>query len=155
MTYQSKPEATAAKALLPLGFIPCNNDLLPFAFEDKSGPFNAMADFYHPEWDLYVEVKDRELNAKTSKATAEAALARVDPARYHKAPTYYQIQNGWNHAAVKQGIVQSTIGGPQYAVIFTGKPTDKTIELIEKRGIRALSLARFVSIVQLQQAFLS
>lgn len=155
MTYLSKPEATAAKALLPLGFIHCNQKLLPFTFEDKNGPFNAMADFYHPQWELYVEVKDRELNAKTSKATAEAALARLDPARYCKAPTYYQIQNGWNHAALKQGIVQSTIGHPQYAVVFTGKPTDKTVKLIEKRGIRALSLSRFVSLVKMQQACLS
>jgi hypothetical protein len=53
---------------------------------------------------------------------------------------------------MKQGIVQATIGSPQYAIIFTGNRTDKTLELIEKRGIRAMSLAHLTALVRLQQA---
>lgn len=115
--------------------------------------FGAKADFYHPGLELYIEIKDCHLNGKTSKANAEKADSRIDPDRLRKAPKYHQIQNQWNHAAPKQAIVQSTIGSPQFAVVFTGKPDIKTLGGIEKQGIQALSLSRFAGILRLQAEF--
>jgi hypothetical protein len=152
MAYQT-PEQIAATALSPLGFLPVNNVIMPYQFVDKDGTnFRAMADFYHPDLDLYVEVKCNHLNGKTSKMNAEKAYNRIDPVRLRKSPTYHQIQTQWNHAAAKQAVVQSTIGHPQFAVVFTKEPDEATIKRIEKQGIQALSLKRFVSILTLQLA---
>jgi len=153
MSYKS-PEQKAADVLLPLGCIHQNDKLMPYSFTDKDGTeFGAKADFYHPGLDLYIEIKDSHLNGKTSKSNAERAYNRVDPDRFRKAPRYYQIQNQWNHAAAKQAVVQSTIGPPQFAVIFTGKPDDETLGRIRKQGLQALSLSRFAGMLQLQLAF--
>jgi hypothetical protein len=153
MPYQT-PEQLAAAALNPLGFVSCNSTLLPYSFTDKDGnTFNAMADLHHPDLDLYVEVKCSHLNGKTSKTTAENAYNRIEPAkRYGKNRTYYQIQNGWNHAASKQAIVQSKIGNPQFAIVFTQPPDADTLGRIERNGIQAFSLKRFAGMIELQLA---
>lgn len=150
MTYKS-PEQRAADVLIPLGCLHQNDKLMPYTFRDKDDrEFGAKADFYHPGLDLYIEVKDSHLNGKTSKSNAEKAYSRVDPDRLRKAPRYYQIQNQWNHAAPKQAIVQSTIGSPQFAVVFTGNPDSETLKRIEKQGVQAFSLYRFAGMLQLQ-----
>jgi hypothetical protein len=105
---------------------------------------------YHAGLDLYVEIKCDHLNAKTSKANAEKAYARLDPDKLRKYPTYCQIQNQWNHAAPKQAIVQSTIGAAQFAVVFTKTPDAETLGRITKQGIQAYSLARFASLIDMQ-----
>jgi hypothetical protein len=122
------------------------------SFADKDGRvFNAMADFWHPDLDLYVEIKHSHLNGKTSKTTAENAYDRIEPAMlYGKHASYYQIQAGWNHAAAKQAIVQSKIGAPQFAAVFTKQPDNETLKRIERQGIQAYSLRRFAGIVGLQ-----
>lgn len=140
---QSKTEQKAAPVLATFGFIPCQ-DFFPVTFQDKDGKeFRAKCDFFHPELNIYVEVKDKSLNSKTSKATADKAMARLDPARYAKSPTYFQCENQWNHSASKQAIVQHHLGPAQFMVVFTGKPDDATLKLIEKRGIDAYGLEKF------------
>ncbi len=150
MAYQT-PEQLAEAKLLPLGFTLVNRTLLPFSFTDKDGvAFNAMADFYHAGLDLWVEIKCDHLNGKTSKANAEKAYNRLEPDKLRKYPTFCQIQNQWNHAAPKQAIVQSTIGSPQFAIVFTKTPDAETMGRITKQGIHAYSLARFASMIDLQ-----
>lgn len=153
MAYQS-PEQIAAAVLTPLGFYLVNRTIMPYSFTDKDGEtFNAMADFYHPVLDLYVEIKCDHLNGKTSKAKAELAYNRVEPdKRFGKRKAYYQIRNQWNHAAVKQAIVQSVIKPQQFVIAFTKTPDDETVKRIEKQGIQAHSLKRFVTMIQLQLA---
>ena len=150
MAYQT-PEQLAQAKLLPLGFTLVNCTLMPFQFKDKDGvAFNAMADFYHAELDLYVEIKCDHLNGKTSKANAEKAYARLEPDKLRQYPTYCQTRHQWNHAAPKQAIVQSTIGTAQFAVVFTKEPDAETLGRITKQGIEAYSLARFASLIELQ-----
>jgi len=89
MVYQT-PEQLAAARLTSLGFALVNRTPLSYSFTDKEGTvFNAMADFYHSELELWVEVKCNHLNGKTSKANAERAYSRVDPDKLRKHPTYY------------------------------------------------------------------
>ena len=83
------------------------------------------------------------------------SYSRVEPDRLRKAPSYYQIQNQWNHGAPKQAIVQSVIGAPQFAIVFTNQPDEETLTRITKQGIQAYSLARFASTIELQLAFQS
>lgn len=150
MAYKT-PEQKAAEILIPLGCIHQNDKFMPYSFVDKEGrEFGAKADFYHPGLELYIEIKDSHLNGKTSKANAEKAYSRVDPGRLRKAPAYYQIQNQWNHAAAKQAIVQSTVGQPQFVIIFTKEPDADTLSRISKQGIRAFSLKRFASLLDMQ-----
>lgn len=150
MAYQT-PEQLAAARLTSLGFALVNRTLLPYSFTDKDGTvFNAMADFYHAELELWVEVKCNHLNGKTSKANAERAYNRIEPEKLRKHPTYYQIQHRWNHAAPKQATVQSGIGAPQFAVVFTKQPDADTLGRIGKQGIEAYSLARFASLIELR-----
>lgn len=152
MAYQT-PEQIAGAVLTPLGFTLANKTLLPWSFQDKDGvTFNAMADFYHSGLDLWVEIKCKHLNGKTTKSNAEKAYARLDPLKLAKHPTHYQIQTQWNHSSVKHAVVQSTIGRPQYALVFTQKPDDDTLSRITKQGIQAFSLKRFASMVELQLA---
>jgi hypothetical protein len=153
MTYQS-PEQIASTLLIPLGFVLVNNRLMPYSFTDKDGQsFGAMADFYHPVLDLYVEIKCNHLNGKTSKANAELAYNRVEPEkRFGRNKTYYQIRHQWNHAAPKQAIVQTVITPQQFVIAFTKTPDDETVKRIEKLGIQAHSLKRFASLIQLQLA---
>jgi hypothetical protein len=66
--------------------------------------------------------------------------------------TYYQIQHQWNHAAPKQAIVQSAVGAPQFAIVFTKQPDEETLARITKQGLQAFSLARFASMIELQLA---
>jgi hypothetical protein len=131
-----------------------NLNRLPYQFSDKEGvAFGAMADFYCPGLDLYIEIKCSHLNARTSKAKAELAYNRVEPAkRFGKNATYYQTRHQWNHAAPKQAIVQSTVGAPQFAIVFTQQPDDATLDRIAKQGIEAYSLSRFASMIRLQLA---
>lgn len=151
----SKIEEQARKVLQPLGFIPYEA-YLPGEFVDKEGQqFEAKSDFYHPATGIYLEVKDSSLNSKTSKATAESAMARVDPDRYWRAKTYYQIQNGWNHAAAKQSAVQHVLTPENFMIVFVNKPDAKTMKLIEKYDIHACDLrhvSRYLSIMALSQA---
>ncbi|MEM8514494.1 hypothetical protein RCH14_003844 [Massilia sp. MP_M2] len=154
MAYKS-PEQKAADVLLPLGCIHQKNTYLPFSFVDKEDrEFPAKGDFYHPGLDLYIEVKHSHLNGKTSKTKAENAYNRIEPfKRTGRYATHYQIQSGWNHAASKHAIVQSKIGRAQYAIVFTEEPDEETISRIEKQGIQAFSLSRFVGMLQLQLEF--
>jgi hypothetical protein len=149
MSYQT-PEQIAALQLEPLGFVNCNKTILPYAFRDKDKEFFAMADFYHPELDLYVEIKHSHLNGKTSRRTADAAYARIEPWRLQKYSTHCQIQTQWNHSATKHAIVQSTIGAAQYVVVFTKEPDDETMKRILKLGIHAYSLDWLVKKLKLQ-----
>lgn len=150
MSYKS-PEQKAAAVLLPLGCIHQNDTLMPYTFIDKeSTEFGAKADFYHPGLDLYIEIKDSHLNGKTSKTNARNAYDRIEPYRLRQSPTFHQTRNQWNHAAPKQAIVQSTIGSPQFAIVFTGKPDAETLGRIEKQGIQAFGLKRFSSMLRLQ-----
>jgi hypothetical protein len=153
MAYKT-PEQIAAAILIPLGFVLVNLALMPYSFTDKEGVvFQAMADFYHPGLDLYVEVKCDHLNGKTSKAKAELAYNRIEPAkRYGKHAAYYQVRHQWNHAASKQAVVQSVIGSPQFAIVFTKRPDEETFKRIEKQGIQAFSLSTFENILGLQLA---
>ena len=154
MSYKS-PEQKVADVLLPLGFIHQNNKFMPYTFVDKeSTEFRAMADFYHPGLELHIEIKDSHLNGKTSKAKAENAYNRIEPFRLRQSPTFHQTINQWNHAAPKHAIVQSTIGSPQFAIVFTGMPDAETLGRIEKQGIHAFSLNRFTSMIELQLACL-
>jgi hypothetical protein len=152
MAYQS-PEQIAATVLVPLGFKLVNRTLLPFRFTDKDGnAFQAMADFYHEDLDIWVEIKANHLNGKTSKVNAERAYNRIETSKLQKYPTYYQTRHQWNHAAPKQALVQSTIGAPQYVIAFTQHPDDETLTRLTKQGIQAYSLARFASMFELQLA---
>lgn len=123
-------------------------------FVDKEGlEFGAKADFYHPDLDLYIEIKDSHLNGKTSKTKAKNAYDRIEPYRLRQSPTFHQTRNQWNHAAPKQAIVQSTVGSPQFVIAFTGNPDAETLDRIEKQGIRAFSLVRFAGMLRLQLEF--
>ena len=145
------PEQIAAAVLVPLGFILVNRQLLPWSFTDKEGQtFNAMADFYHAGLDLWVEIKCKHLNGKTTKANSEKAYSRLDPIKLAKHSAYYQIQTQWNHSSVKHALVQSTIGRAQYAIVFTQQPDEDTLARITKQGIQAFSLERFAGMVDLQ-----
>lgn len=151
MAYQT-PEQIAAARLAPLGCIDVSKTRLPLSFTDKEGiPFNAMADFYHPGLDFHIEIKCSHLNGKTSKSKAELAYNRIEPAkRFGKFASYYQVQHQWNHAAAKQAIVQSTIGAPQFVIVFTKQPDEATVKRIEKQGIQAYSLSRFAGLLAMQ-----
>ncbi len=150
MSYKS-PEQKAADVLLPLGCIHQNDKLMPYTFVDKEKTeFGAKADFYHPGLDLYIEIKDSHLNGKTSKTKARNAYDRIEPYRLRQSPTFHQTRNQWNHSAPKQAIVQSTIGSPQFAIVFTGSPDEGTLARIIKQGIQAFSLKRFASLLELQ-----
>jgi hypothetical protein len=152
MAYKT-PEQTAAAVLIPLGFILVNKTLLPYSFTDKEGTtFNAMADFYHAGLDLWVEIKCGHLNGKTSVANAKRAYERLDPMKLARYASHCQITTQWNHSSVKHALVQSTIGAPQYAIVFTKQPDDDTLSRIAKQGIQAFSLKRFANIVNLQLA---
>jgi hypothetical protein len=153
MAYQT-PEQIASEVLTPLGFNLVNRTLMPYSFTDKDGQaFKAMADFYHPLLDLYVEIKCNHLNGKTSKANAELAYNRIEPEkRFGSNKTYYQIRHQWNHAAPKQAIVQSVITPQQFVIAFTKTPDDETVKRIEKQGIQAHSLKRFAGMIHLQLA---
>lgn len=148
------PEQTAAAVLIPLGFILVNKTLLPYSFTDKEGTtFNAMADFYHAELDLWVEIKCGHLNGKTTVANAKRAYERLDPVKLARYASHCQITTQWNHSSVKHALVQSAIGAPQYAIVFTKQPDQETLTRIVKQGIQAYSLKQFAGIVGLQQAF--
>lgn len=148
------PEQTAAVVLIPLGFILVNRTLLPYSFTDKEGTtFNAMADFYHAGLDLWVEIKCGHLNGKTSVANAKRAYERLDPIKLVRHASHCQITTQWNHSSVKHALVQSTIGAPQYAIVFTKQPDEETLTRIIKQGIQAFSLKRFASMVELQLEF--
>lgn len=150
MSYKT-PEQIASALLAPLGCIDVSKTLLPYSFTDKDGPFNAMADLYHPGLDLYIEIKCSHLNGKTSRSKAELAYNRIEPAkRFGQFASYYQVQNQWNHAASKHAIVQGTIGAPQYAIVFTKQPDEATVKRVEKRGIQAFNLSRFAGILAMQ-----
>ena len=145
------PEQTAAAILIPLGFILVNKTFLPYSFTDKEGTtFNAMADFYHAELDLWVEIKCGHLNGKTSVANAKRAYERLDPVKLARYASHCQITTQWNHSSVKHALVQSAIGAPQYAIVFTKQPDEETLARIVKQGIQAYSLKQFASIVKLQ-----
>lgn len=150
----SLPEQQAASVLTRLGFVYRHGKLMPFEFLDKeNAPFSAMADYYHPALDLYVEIKHDHLNGKTSKASALRAYNALDPAKlYGKHARYYQTRNQWNHAAPKHAVVQTTIGRAQYAIVFTGQPDEETLGRLAKQGIEAYSLYRFASMIELQLA---
>jgi len=150
MAYKT-PEQIAAVTLNPLGFVLVNKTLLPYSFTDKEGTtFNAMADFYHAELDLWVEIKCGHLNGKTSVANAKRAYERLDPVKLARYASHCQITTQWNHSSVKHALVQSAIGAPQYAIVFTKQPDEETLTRIWKQGIQAYSLDRFASIVSLQ-----
>lgn len=153
MAYKT-PEQIAEATLTRLGFILINRKLMPYSFVDKDGTvFGAMADFFHPALELYVEVKCNHLNGKTSKENAERAYNRIEPAKlYGSHAAYYQVQHQWNHAAKKQVLVQSVIGAPQFAIVFTKEPDAATLARIEKQGLQAFSLSRFASMIELQLA---
>jgi hypothetical protein len=145
------PEQIAAAVLIPFGFILVNKTLLPYSFTDKEGTtFNAMADFYHAELDLWVEIKCGHLNGKTSVANAKRAYERLDPAKLARYASHCQITTQWKHSSVKHALVQSTIGAPQYAIVFTKQPDHETLIRIIKQGIQAYSLDRFASLIKLQ-----
>jgi hypothetical protein len=61
----SLPEQHAASVLTPLGFVFVHGTRMPYKFIDKEDePFSAMADFYHPALNLYVEIKFDHLNPR-------------------------------------------------------------------------------------------
>jgi hypothetical protein len=126
---------------------------MPYWFNDKEGvAFQAMADFYHAGLELWVEIKCDHLNGKTSKANAEKAYNRIESAKLRKYPTFYQTRHQWNHSRVKQALVQSTIGAPQFVIALTQRADEETLARIGKQGIQAHSLTRFASMVELQLA---
>lgn len=87
----------------------------------------------------------------TSKSNADKAYDQIEPfKRTGRYARYYQVQCGWNHAALKQAIVQSTIGSPQFVIIFTGSPDAEMLGRIKKQGFQAFSLPRFAGILRLQ-----
>lgn len=150
MAYKT-PEQIAALTLNSLGFVLVNKTLLPYNFTDKEGTtFNAMADFYHAELDLWVEIKCGHLNGKTSVANAKRAYERLDPMKLARYASHCQITTQWNHSSVKHALVQSTIGAPQYAIVFTKQPDEDTLSRINKQGIQAFSLEQFAIMVRLQ-----
>ncbi len=152
-TSYKTPEQLAATQLLPLGFTHVTDMFLPYSFADKDGDFGAKPDFYHASLDLYVEIKCDHLNGKTTKAKAELAYSRIEPAkRAGRYATFYQTRNQWNHAARKQAIVQSTIGAPQFAIIFTKQPDEETLKRLVKHDIQAFCLSMFTSMIELQLA---
>lgn len=145
MSKTSKPEASVKDYLLRHGWVHQPNTLLPFTFKDREGThFNAMADYYHPVYDVWLEIKDACLNGLKVKRTADkqSEAARLRPA-YAKHPTYFQIKNGWNHSVHKQAIVQSTIGVNKFMVLFAGKPNAENIKRITNNGLHAYSFRKF------------
>jgi hypothetical protein len=131
--YASQVEAKAAALLEPLGFVLCNDQRLQHTFADSNGAtFYAMADFYHPELGLYVEVKNSETNTMKTKAQAERGMTNS----YNTRP---EITHSWSNSTVKHAIVQEELTPDNYIVLFMGKVTDKVKKRIINNGLHAVS----------------
>lgn len=140
MAYQS-PEQIASAVPTALGLYLVNRTLMPYSFTDKDGEtFNAMADFYHPVLILYIEINRNHLNGKTSKAKAELAYNRIEPEkRLGDRKSYYQTRNQWNHAAPKQGIIQSVITPQQFINAFTKTPDDERVSELKNSVFKPIA----------------
>lgn len=115
---------------------------LPVSYTDSTGAvLKGKSDFQLAIYGTVIhgEIKDSTLNSKTSKKTADAAMARLDPYRYAQNPSYYQCIHGWNHSATKIKLTQDAMTPKKLIVIFDKNPKKtkdcNTPALIKKHKI--------------------
>lgn len=137
----------------------CNETWLPIVYRDKNGAeLKAKSDAHLPIYGttIYLEIKDSTLNSKTSRKTADNAMARLDPDRYAANPSYYQTVNGWNHSACKFSLVKKSMTeSNEHLLLIFDKPPKKTSKcdtpaLIEKYQIEYLTKETFRHILALK-----
>jgi hypothetical protein len=138
----SKPEQDLTQYLSSRGFVLDNDSYLPGEFSDKENTsFRAKADFYHPQFDVYVEVKQYSLNGIKCKRTADKQLEAAKSRSQFG--TFHQLKNGWNHSAHKQAIVQTTLDPDRFTVLFSEEPDEATLKRIQKSGLHCFDRRRF------------
>lgn len=115
-------------------------DFLPSIFIDTNGiVFKAKSDFYDPINDVYIEVKNRQLN---NYKTKQDSLNRQQVLRQRRGylTQLEQLESGWNHSLYKQLIVQQTLAllSINYLVVFY-KPTKLTKQALNKMNAIGLN----------------
>lgn len=130
----SKVELIAASYLLPLGWIHCSTQYFPVNFphpEIHGATFRAKPDFYHPEYDAYIEVKDSGLNTMKSPEQAQ----RSYDSSFSKSEDFKRIKFGWNHSCIKNSIVQQILSPWKMTVVFVNGVDAKMKKRIINNGV--------------------
>jgi hypothetical protein len=152
MKTDSIAEGGIAARMLQLGFIRYNQsfmlDAAPRQFADKKAkPFRAKPDWYSPALNVFAESKFHTLNAKTSQASADAAMQRQQAYRQGRGEgsnkdlaRYDQLNNQWNHSQVKQAIVQQALTPYGQIVFFETPPTLEEMQTYTSKGLFPIAL---------------
>jgi len=141
MKFDSKAEAMAADKFAKHGATRFDS-LFGVDFIDKNGEaFRAKPDFWHQQYDIYIEYKPCELNNKTSKRAAENKMHSQAMYRGGRLTRHDELLHSWSNSAYKQSIVQERLGYLNFVVCFEKNPTFKEAKFYEKRGIRWCTLA--------------
>ncbi|MDO9419963.1 MAG: hypothetical protein Q7T66_04795 [Herminiimonas sp.] len=153
--YDSKFEETTAPYLQRFSCIRCS-DTLEAIFKDKQGvSFKAKADFYHPATGLFIELKCSELNSKTSKASADKAIARQLEWRNGNLKTIDELNFSWSNSIYKQSIVQKELTRNNFIIVFDVLPNFDEAQRLIKAGLvwcDLRSLPSYLGFLQLQRA---
>lgn len=138
--------------MIALGFIRCNaffmQDGIKRQFSDKlKSPFHAKRDWWHPRLKVSGESKFHTLNAKTSQASADAAMTRQLEYRQGRGEAsnkdlarYDQLNNQWTHSQVKQAIVQQALTPYEQIVFFKKPPTLEEMQTYTSKGLFPIAL---------------
>lgn len=152
MKHDSDCESGIAARMLQLGFIRYNAlfmlDGVKREFCDKQArPFGAMPDWYNLKLKVFAESKFHILNAKTSQASADAAMTRQLKYRQDHGEAgnkdlarYDQLNHQWNHSQVKQAIVQQALTPYKQIVFFDKPPTLEEMQTYTAKGLFPIAL---------------
>lgn len=153
--YDSKFEKISAPYLQRFSCIRCS-DTLTATFKDKKGDsFKAKADFYHPTTGLFIELKCSKLNSKTSKASADKAIARQLNWRNGILETVDELNCSWSNSIYKQAIVQKKLTRNNFIIVFDLLPNYEEATRLLKAGLvwcDLKSLPSYLAFLQFQKA---
>ena len=154
MKFDSKAEAIAAGKFAKHGAIRFNS-LFGVDFVDKNGDtFRAKPDFWHQQFDIYIEYKPCGLNNKTSRKSAENKMNSQAMYRGGKVTRHDELLHSWSNSAYKHSIVQEKLGYLNFVVCFEKNPTLKEAKSYEKRGIKwctLMSLRNYLAVMHFQK----
>ena len=140
-----------------LGFVRCNSYFLqgskPRQFSDKTGrTFPARQDWLHLASGIPAESKFCVLNAKTTKASSEAAMTRARAYRVLQGQADStslarsdQLKHQWNHSAYKQAIVQKELTPYGFLVFFETPPTFEEMVSYVSKGLFPIAMSAIPS----------
>lgn len=152
MKLDSDSESGIAARMLQLGFIRYSDffmlDGAKREFRDKqSCTFRAKPDWYNLKLKVFAESKFHPLNAKTSQASADAAMTRQQAYRQGRGEAgnkdlarFDQLNNQWNHSQVKQAIVQQELTPYAQIVFFKKPPTLEEMQAYTVKGLFPIAL---------------